>query len=324
MSKKGGLGGAGLNALLQSAGMNSVEVQKSVEEAEKTGVLEIDVSLIELNPDQPRKIFKDDEIEGLAKSILENGLINPVTLREKDGRYQIISGERRFRALKFLNKTKIPSLVLKNIPDSKMLELTLVENIQRSDLNAIEIARSYKKLIEELNIKQEELANRIGKSRSSISNSMRLLDLSDSIQELVLDGKITEGHARSILSLEDNDDREIMALEIIENNYSVRETERLVKEKKDSKLTNIKTEENTSSIKKENINSTIINKDPNIRRLEDDLEKIFATKVNVVDKNGREGKIVIEYYSSDDLERIMDMLDSIDINKSYREPKLEY
>ena len=207
-----------------------------------------------------------------------------------------------------------------------MLELTLVENIQRSDLNAIEIARSYKKLIEELNIKQEELANRIGKSRSSISNSMRLLDLSDSIQELVLDGKITEGHARSILSLEDNDDREIMALEIIENNYSVRETERLVKEKKDSKTTNIniKTEESTSSIKKENINSTIINKDPNIRRLEDDLEKIFATKVNVVDKNGREGKIVIEYYSSDDLERIMDMLDSIDINKSYREPKLEY
>ena len=315
MSKKGGLGGAGLNALLQSAGVNNIEVKKSVEEAEKTGVLEIDISLIELNPDQPRKVFDDDEIEGLAQSISENGLINPVTLREKDGKYQIISGERRFRALKFLNKQTIPSLVLKNIPDNKMLELTLVENIQRADLNAIEVARSYKKLIEELNIKQEELANRVGKSRSSISNSIRLLDLSDGIQDLILTGKITEGHARSILSLEENDDREFMALEIIENNYSVRETERIIKEKKETKL--------NSNNKKENISSSN-NKDPNIKRLENDLEKIFATKVNVFDKNGKEGKIVIEYYSTDDLERIMDMLDSIDTNKSYRAPKLEY
>ena len=220
MSRKGGLGGQGMNALIKSA---DSEIRKAAEEAEKRGVLEVDISLIDVNPDQPRKIFNEEEIQGLAESIRENGLINPITLREKDGQYQIISGERRFRAFKFLNKDKVPALVLENIDDSKMLELTLVENIQRADLNPIEIARSYKKLIYDLNIKQEELANRVGKSRSTISNSMRILDLSENIQNLILESKITEGHARAILSLTDENEREAFAKEIVENGYSVRE-----------------------------------------------------------------------------------------------------
>ena len=317
MMRKGGLGGQGLNALIKST---DNEIRTSAEEAEKRGVLEIDVSLIDVNPDQPRKVFNEEEIQGLAESIRENGLINPITLREKDGQYQIISGERRFRAFKFLNRGKVPALVLENIADSKMLELTLVENIQRADLNAIEIARSYKKLIYDLNIKQEELANRVGKSRSTISNSMRILDLSENIQNLILESKITEGHARAILSLEDENQREEFAKEIIENGYSVRECEKIVKERKNNNSVqdNQEAENNNESIKKEK------KKDPNIRQLENDLEKIFSTKVNVLDKNGKEGKIVIEYYSSDDLSRIMDMLEKIHERENSTMPTLEY
>lgn len=320
MSRKGGLGGQGLSALIKSA---DNEIRTAAEEAEKNGVLEIDVSLIDVNPDQPRKVFNEEEIQGLAESIKENGLINPITLREKDGKYQIISGERRFRAFKFLNRNKVPALVLQNIADSKMLELTLVENIQRADLNAIEVARSYKKLIYDLNIKQEELALRVGKSRSTISNSMRILDLSENIQNLILESKITEGHARAILSLSDENEREEFAKEIIEKGYSVRECERIVKERKnnisnDLSSNNEENTENKNEVKKEN------KKDPNIKKLENDLEKIFSTKVNVIDKNGKEGKIVIEYYSSDDLSRIMDMLEKIYERETGIKPTLEY
>lgn len=305
MSRKGGLG-QGMNALIKSGDR---DIKKAVEEAEKNGVLEIDIKLIEMNPDQPRKVFNEEQIKGLAESIKENGLINPITLREKGGKFQIISGERRFRAFKFLERNKVPALVLKNIADSKMLELTLVENIQREDLNAIEIAKSYKKLIYDLNIKQEELANRVGKSRSAVSNSMRILDLSENIQNMILQGKLTEGHARAILSLPSEKERESFAKIIVEKNYSVRECERIVKEKKESK--NIQSKETPK-------------KDPNIKKLENDLEKIFSTKVNVIDKNGKEGKIIIEYYSADDLSRIMDMLDNIDLEQNSSKPKLEY
>ena len=318
MSRKGGLGGQGMNALIKSA---DSEIRKAAEDAEKRGVLEVDISLIDVNPDQPRKIFNEEEIHGLAESIRENGLINPITLREKDGQYQIISGERRFRAFKFLNRDKVPALVLENIDDSKMLELTLVENIQRADLNAIEIARSYKKLIYDLNIKQEELANRVGKSRSTISNSMRILDLSENIQNLILESKITEGHARAILSLTDENEREAFAKEIIENGYSVRECEKIVKERKNDNNQQ-ENQENTENNQKDNKKE--IKKDPNIRQLENDLEKIFSTKVNVIDKNGKEGKIVIEYYSSDDLSRIMDMLEKIHEKENSTSPTLEY
>uniref|UniRef100_UPI003F4C3A19 ParB/RepB/Spo0J family partition protein n=1 Tax=Brachyspira catarrhinii TaxID=2528966 RepID=UPI003F4C3A19 len=321
MSRKGGLGGQGLSALIKST---DNEIRTAAEEAERRGVLEIDVSLIDVNPDQPRKVFNEEEIQGLAESIKENGLINPITLREKDGKYQIISGERRFRAFKFLNRDKVPALVLENIADSKMLELTLVENIQRADLNAIEVARSYKKLIYDLNIKQEELANRVGKSRSTISNSMRILDLSENIQNLVLESKISEGHARTILSLDDENEREEFAKEIVEKGYSVRECERIVKERKNNISNDHNTSNNEENIENQNEVKKENKKDPNIKKLENDLEKIFSTKVNVIDKNGKEGKIVIEYYSSDDLSRIMDMLEKVYERETGIKPTLEY
>lgn len=314
VKKRHGLG-KGLNALLKS---NDETVVKSVEKAEKSGVLEVDMSLIDVNPDQPRKVFNESDIEGLAETIEKHGLINPITLREKNGRYQIISGERRFRALKHLNREKAQAIVL-TIDDNKMLELTLIENIQREDLNALEIARSYKKLIEDLDIKQEELALRVGKSRSTITNSMRLLDLSSNIQSLIAEGKISEGHARTILSLSSSKERERLAADIIEKGYSVRECEKIVKGIKEAKKEGIS----------ENIgdNNKAVKKDPNIRKVESDLEKIFATKVNVYDKNGKEGKITIEYYSSDDFERIMDILDTLQekgSKSSISKTKIEY
>lgn len=321
MSRKGGLGGQGLSALIKST---DNEIRTAAEEAERRGVLEIDVSLIDVNPDQPRKVFNEEEIQGLAESIKENGLINPITLREKDGKYQIISGERRFRAFKFLNRDRVPALVLENIADSKMLELTLVENIQRADLNAIEVARSYKKLIYDLNIKQEELANRVGKSRSTISNSMRILDLSENIQNLVLESKISEGHARTILSLDNENEREEFAKEIVEKGYSVRECERIVKERKNNISNDHNTSNNEENIENQNEVKKENKKDPNIKKLENDLEKILSTKVNVIDKNGKEGKIVIEYYSSDDLSRIMDMLEKVYERETGIKPTLEY
>lgn len=291
--KRHGLG-KGMNALIKS---NDIEIVEALETADKMGVQEIDMTHIDVNPDQPRKVFGTDDIEGLARTIDEHGLINPITLREKDGRYQIISGERRFRALKFLNRTKAPALIL-NVQDSKMLELTLIENIQREDLNAIEIAYSYKKLIDDLNIKQEDLANRVGKSRSTIANSMRILDLSDNIKSYIVEGKITEGHARSILSLSDKDAREKLALDIIENSYSVREVEEIAR---NSKLDKKEIVEKIDKLTK---------KDPNIKKIENDLEKVFATKVSVQDKNGKEGRIIIEYYNPDDLERIMEIIEA--------------
>lgn len=317
VKKKHGLG-KGLNALIKS---NDTEIVSALEQASSSGVKEIDISLIDVNPLQPRKVFNKDEIEGLAETILEHGLINPITLREKNGRYQIISGERRFRALKHLDRNKAPSLVLENVPDSKMLELTLIENIQREDLNPIEIAESYKNLIEFLNIKQDDLAKRVGKNRSTVANAMRILDLSDDIKNLILEEKISEGHARALLSIKDEKERNSIALSIIENSYTVRDVENISKDIKASK-------EVTSG--KSNAKETLKKKiDPNIKKIESYLEKIFATKVSVDDKNGNEGRIIIEYYSTDDFERIIDILDSFKEEDKVkrnilRQPKINY
>ncbi len=317
VKRKHGLG-KGLNALIKS---NDTEIVSALEEAGANGVKEIDMTLIDVNPLQPRKVFNKNEIEGLAETILEHGLINPITLREKNGRYQIISGERRFRALKHLDRTKAPSLVLENVPDSKMLELTLIENIQREDLNPIEIAQSYKSLIEFLHIKQEDLAKRVGKNRSTVANSMRILDLSEPIKDLILEEKISEGHARALLSIKDEKERESIALSIIENSYTVRDVENISKDIKELK--------ENPSLKSSPKNVVKKRTDPNIKKVESYLEKIFATKVSVDDKNGQEGRIIIEYYSTDDFERIIDILDSSKEEEKVkttllRQPKINY
>lgn len=301
MSKKRGLG-RGMDALLKT---NDSAIKEAVKNAEKNGILEVSLLKIKPNPDQPRKIFKDDEIRELAETIKENGLINPLTLRDKGDHYQIISGERRFRALKYLKMEKANALVL-DVSDEKMLEITLVENIQRSDLNAVEIAESYKKLIDIFNIRHEDLAHRVGRSRSAITNSMRILDLSSSIRQMIINEKLSEGHARVLLSVGDLKEREKLAKETVENKYSVRDLERLVKGEKIEKTDKIEAAKIQS---KESHKTEIKSKDPNIKKIENELEKIFATKVSVQDKNGKEGRIVIEYYSADDFSRIIEIIE---------------
>ncbi len=302
MSKKRGLG-KGLDALLKSDKENIInndkEIRKSLDEVHTTvGVSKILLSKIKPNPDQPRKVFNDNEIKELAETIKSNGLINPLTLRCKDNEYQLVSGERRFRALQSLGMEEADAIVIE-VADEKMLEITLIENIQRADLNAVEIALSYRKLIDDFKIKHDDLAKRIGRNRSTVTNSMRILELSDSIKQLIIEEKISEGHARALLSEKDEIRRERLAIEIVEKSLSVRDIENIVKIK-------------DKNIYKDNEAKP---NDPNLKKIENDLEKIFATKVNVVDKNGQSGKIVIEYYSSDDLIRIIDILEKDEYQK---------
>ncbi len=314
MSKKRGLGGKGLNALLKAD-------EAVVEQHSNLGIQKVELAKIIPNPDQPRVVFDEDEILGLAESIESNGLINPLTLRLKDGQYQIISGERRFRALKTLEREFAEAIVL-DVGDERMLEITLVENIQRADLNSIEVALSYRKLLDDFNITHDEIAKRVGKSRSTITNSLRILELSEDIRNLIVVGKISEGHARVLLREKDEDKRRLLVADIIEKGLSVRELENLFKENggdenADSDNTQDvvddieNTENNNDSQSKEKTAEMQLpqTKDANHRKIEDDLEKIFATKVNLVSKDFKTGKIVIEYYSPEDLIRIIDILE---------------
>jgi len=254
---------------------------------EEDGVREVELGLIKPNPYQPRTEFDDQKLEELARSIEEHGVIQPIIVRKKDGGYELVAGERRWRAAKKAGIRKIPAIV-KEYSDGQMLEIALLENLQREDLNPIEEATAYKQLIEDLGITQETLSKRIGKSRSVIANSIRLLNLPEEIQNLLAKGKITTGHARALLSLDNEEEQKQMAQKILERDLTVREIEKLVKKpKKQNKLS-----------KKTN---------PLIIHLEDILKQFFGTKVKV--RSGKnKGKIEIEYYSEEDLERILELV----------------
>jgi len=266
--------GRGLSALIPDAD-------------EEDGVREVELGLIKPNPYQPRTEFDDQKLEELARSIEEHGVIQPIIVRKKDGGYELVAGERRWRAAKKAGIRKIPAIV-KEYSDGQMLEIALLENLQREDLNPIEEATAYKQLIEDLGITQETLSKRIGKSRSVIANSIRLLNLPEEIQNLLAKGKITTGHARALLSLDNEEEQKQMAQKILERDLTVREIEKLVKKpKKQNKLS-----------KKTN---------PLIIHLEDILKQFFGTKVKV--RSGKnKGKIEIEYYSEEDLERILELV----------------
>ncbi len=320
MGKKRGLG-KGLDALLKSD--ENKEQVLAEQQPNNMGVQKVEMSKIVPNPDQPRKVFDEEHIRGLAESIESNGLINPLTLRLKDGEYQIISGERRFRALKSLGRELAEAIVL-DVGDERMLEITLVENIQRADLNAIEIAQSYRKLMDDFNITHDEIAKRVGKSRSTVTNSMRILELSEDIRALIIQEKISEGHGRVLLREKDEDMRRLLAAEVVEKSLSVRDLENLFKENNGNGVNaeNGEDSEQTASEDSSENNSengenkehggetpNVQVKDANHRKIENDLEKIFATKVNLVSKDYKAGKIVIEYYSPEDLMRIIDILE---------------
>lgn len=279
MSKKFALG-KGLGALIPEDINVKEEVEKNL----------ININLIRSNDKQPRKNFDNEKIAELAQSIKEHGIIQPIIVTKKDDYYVIVAGERRWRAAKLLGLKEIPALVM-DLSEKNILEISLIENIQRQDLNPIEEAISYKKLLIDFNLTQEELSKRIGKSRVSITNTLRLMNLCDTVKQYLIDEVITEGHGRVLLSVTDEKLQCELAQKVIDENLSVRELERVIK--------------NLNSEKKERKKKDEL--DPYYKEITEKLQDYLGTKVNISNKNNK-GKIEIEYYSNEDLQRILEIM----------------
>ena len=259
------------------------------------------ISEVEPNREQPRKKFDDDKLEELSESIKTYGLLQPILVQKRDGYYEIIAGERRWRAALKAGLKEIP-VIIRDYTEKEILELSLVENIQRENLNPIEEARAYKRLMDEFGLSQEEVAQRVSKSRSAVANSLRLLKLEENVQKMVIDGQITMGHARALLPLEIPEEQLSTAQEIVEKQLSVRETEKKVKEI-------------LGSSKKPEVESTKAHQqeeDPSIaiiyKQIEERLQQTLHTKVSIQRKRNGHGKLLIDFYNSDDLEKIIDKL----------------
>ena len=279
--------GRGLNALLPDNSATSMEE-----------MIEIDIDLIEPNSFQPRTHFDEGRLEELAQSIKSNGVILPLLVRKiAGGKYQLVAGERRWRAAQRANLQRVPCVV-KEIPEDKMLELALIENIQRQELNAIEEAYAYKRLIESLEITQEALAQRVGRDRTFITNYLRLLRLPEDIQHLVESEKLSMGHARAILGVDDPNIQRKLAKNILDKGLSVRQTERAIKEIIE-RAEGVETNEDASTYVKEDIN---------LKFAEDKLRRKLSSKVHItIHKNGK-GKIEIEFYDEKDLNRLYETI----------------
>ena len=290
MSKKFGLG-KGLNALIPEDTI-ILEPKKGKDKNDDNGYSLIDINLIKSNESQPRKSFDDEKIMELAESIKSNGIIQPLILRKDKDEYIIVAGERRWRAAKYIGIKEIPSVIM-DLTEKQILEISLIENIQREDLNSIEEAIAYKKLISDFDLTQEQLSKRIGKSRVAITNTMRLLNLSEDVQQYIIEGVISEGHGRALLAITDSKLQCELAQNVIDDKLSVRELEFLIRKLK------TKSEPSKSKAKKET--------NPYYKEVIEKLENYFGTKVNVANKNNK-GKIEIEYYSEEDLQRILEII----------------
>lgn len=281
MSKKFALG-KGLNALIPEDNNENIE----------NGRLLIDLNKIKSNDEQPRKNFDNEKIAELAESIKHHGIVQPLILKQNGSNYMIVAGERRWRAAKMLGLKEVPALVM-DLTEKEVLEISLIENIQRQDLNPIEEALAYKKLLKDFNLTQEELSKRIGKSRVTITNTMRLANLDVRVQQYLIEGIITEGHGRTLLALENGDIQYEVAQKVIDEKMSVRELERLIKR--------LLTEEKVETRK------DIEELNPYYKDLKEKLQNYFGTKVSLSAKKSK-GKIEIEYYSEEDLQRILDII----------------
>lgn len=254
---------------------------------------EIDITLIESNKHQPRKSFDEEELQGLADSIVSVGIIEPLILRPRGDKYEIVAGERRWRAAKLAGLARVPAVV-RNLTDEKVREIALIENIQRADLNPIEEAQAIKELMEEHNLKQEDLAKRLGKSRSALTNALRLLKLPEVVQEQLVSNALTAGHARALLMLKSRTMMGNLALRAVNEGLSVRALEQIA--------TQASEEQGKKVPKKDS------RKDPEIVELESRLEQALGTRVSI--KHGKGGgKIEIAYFDADDLERIMETIE---------------
>lgn len=300
--KKKGLG-MGLDGLLAGADYKTSEVEKKTgkktqNKEDKGGPTMLKISMIEPNREQPRKNFDEDALIELSESIKKVGVICPILVQKRDDYYEIVAGERRWRASKLAGLKEMP-VVIKNMDKQETLVTALVENIQRESLNPIEEAQAYKSLINEFNLKQDEVAEQVGKSRTTITNSMRLLKLDDKVQQMLIDDMISMGHARALLAIEDKEQQILVAEKVYDEKLSVRDIEKMVKS-----LQNKKEEKNSKKVKEDNLD--YIYKD-----IEEKIASVVGTKVHINNKAKGKGKIEIEYYSNDELDRIMQLIMSV-------------
>lgn len=297
--KKSGLG-KGLDILIPNKknDISASKVEKKQEkenDSPKSGEIMVRINEVEPNRDQPRKDFDEDALMELADSIRQFGILQPLLVQKKKNYYEIIAGERRWRAAKLAGIKEVP-IIVKDYTDQEIVEISLIENIQRENLNPIEEAMAFKRLLQEFQLKQDEVAERVSKSRTAVTNSMRLLKLSPRVQQMIIDDMISTGHARALLAIDDEEQQFILANKIFDEKLSVRETEKLVKALKNPK----------KEVKKEKSEHTFI-----YENIEEQIKNIMGTKVSVNQKANGKGKIEIEYYSEEELERIYDLLMTI-------------
>ena len=299
VAKKKGLG-KGLDSLIPdnksvSAAKNS---QSSEQEEISTGEQMMKINQVEPNRDQPRKKFEEDALLELSDSIKQFGILQPLLVRKRKDYYEIIAGERRWRAAKMAGLKEVP-VIVKDYTEQEIVEIGLIENIQRENLNPIEEAMAYKKLLEEFHLKQDEVAERVSKSRTAVTNSMRLLKLDSRVQQMIIDDMISTGHARALLAIDEYEQQYELANKIFDEKLSVRETEKLVKDIKNPKAPKV-------SEKKTPVEIDYIYRD-----LANKMKDVMGTKVSISSKGNGKGKIEIEYYSDKELERMFEMIMSI-------------
>ncbi len=293
--KKKGLG-KGLDSLIpdNKSVKSQTVINKEIRE-QVTGEQMLKLNMVEPNREQPRKYFEEDSLLELADSIKQYGVLQPLLVRKRKDYYEIIAGERRWRAAKLAGVKEIP-VIIKDYTEQEVVEIALIENIQRENLNPIEEAMAFKKLLTEFNLKQDEVAERVSKSRTAVTNSMRLLKLNEKVQQMIIDDMISTGHARALLAIDDQQQQYMLAVKIFDEKLSVRETEKLIKNIKAPK-------EQTKKEKK--IENLFIYED-----LEEKMKMALGTKVKVLAKGNGKGKIEIEYYSDSELERMFDIITS--------------
>lgn len=297
--------GKGLDSLIPNA-LGETKTKKETTVKSKTETTEgkepqtlVKITKVEPNREQPRKNFDEDALQELADSIKQFGLLQPILVQDRKDYYEIIAGERRWRAAKIAGLKEVP-VIIKKLTEQEMVEISLIENIQRENLNPIEEALAYKRLLNEFNLKQDEVAERVSKSRTAVTNSMRLLKLNEKVQQMVIDDMLTTGHARALLGIEDQEKQYVVAQQIFDEKLSVRETEKLVKK--------IQKEKNLPEKKKEELDEQVALA---YHDVEEKMKLILGTKVNIRAKDDKKGKIEIEYYSMDEFNRIFEMMQKI-------------
>ena len=295
--KKGGLG-KGLDSLIPDNGKTPASekkvkvVEKVVEKiVEKPAEVKVKINQVEPNRDQPRKKFDENALKELADSIRQFGVLQPLIVQEKEDYYAIVAGERRWRAAKMAGLSEIP-VIIREITDQELVEVSLIENIQRENLNPIEEAAAFKRLLTEFQLKQEEVAERVSKSRTAVTNSMRLLKLDARVQQMIIDGHLTTGHARALLAIEDLELQYLTASRIFNEKLSVREVEKLVKNLGKKKIEKKEADPQQKAV---------------FQDLEEKMKAALGTKVSITRKDNQKGRIEIEYYSIEELERLMEI-----------------